>query len=60
MFLLEQKKNIDLSNTYVKITAEGKEFDDRFITIDSDFTPVDNGNNLGIFQLNRSLRYFTE
>ena len=52
---LRTKKNIDLSNTYVKITAEGKEFDDRFITIDSDFTPVDNGNNLGIFQLNRSL-----
>ena len=44
-----------MSNTYVKITAEGKEFDDQWITIDSDFTPVANGNNLGIFQLNRSL-----
>ena len=52
---LRTKKNIDLSNTYVKITAEGKEFDDQRITIDSDFTPVANGNNLGIFQLNRSL-----
>ena len=52
---LRTKKNIDLTNQYVKITAEGKEFDDQIVLIDSDFTPVNNGNNLGIFQLNRSL-----
>ena len=52
---LRTKKNIDLSNTYVKITAKGKEYDDQIVIIESDFTPVNNGNKLGIFQLNRSL-----
>ena len=52
---LRTKKNIDLSNTYVNITADGNEFDNQIITIDSDITTVDNGNNLSIMQLNRSL-----
>ena len=52
---LRTKKNIDLSNQYVKMTADGNEFDDQTIAIDSDITTVDNGNNLGIMQLNRSL-----
>ena len=53
---LRTKKNIDLSNQYVKMTADGNEFDSQLITIDSDITTVDNGNNLGIMQLNRYLR----
>ena len=50
---LRTKKNIDLSNQYVKMTADGNEFDNQIITIDSDFRTVPNGNNLGIMQLNR-------
>ena len=42
---LRTKKNIDLSNTYVNITADGNELDSQLITIDSDITTVDNGNN---------------
>ena len=53
---LRTKKNIDLSNTYVKMTADGNEFDDQIITIDSDFITVPNGNNLSIMQLNQGLR----
>ena len=52
---LRTKKNIDLSNTYVNMTADGNEFDNQIITIDSDFRTVPNGNNLGIMQLHRSL-----
>ena len=52
---LRTKKNIDLSNQYVKMTADGNEFDNQIITIDSDFRTVPNGNNLGIMQLNRYL-----
>ena len=52
---LRTKKNIDLSNTYVNITADGNEFDDQITRIDSDFTTIPNGNNLGIMQLSRSL-----
>ena len=52
---LTTKKNIDLSNQYVKMTADGNEFDNQTVAIDSDITTVDNGNNLGIMQLNRSL-----
>ena len=52
---LRTKKNIDLSNTYVNMTADGNEFDNQIITIDSDITTVDNGNNLGIMQLNQRL-----
>ena len=52
---LRTKKNIDLTNTYVNMTADGNEFDDRFVVIDSDITTVHNGNNLDIIQLNRSL-----
>ena len=52
---LRTKKNIDLSNQYVKMTADGNEFDNQIITIDSDFRTVPNGNNLGIMQLNRFL-----
>ena len=53
---LRTKKNIDLSNTYVNMTADGNELDSQLITIDSDITTVDNGNNLSIMQLNRYLR----
>ena len=53
---LRTKKNIDLSNQYLKMTSDGNEFDSQLITIDSDITTVDNGNNLGIMQLNRHLR----
>ena len=53
---LRTKKNIDLSNQYLKMTSDGNEFDFQLITIDSGITTVDNGNNLGIMQLNRSLR----
>ena len=53
---LRTKKNIDLSNQYLKMTADGNELDSQLITIDSDITTVDNGNNLGIMQLNRYLR----
>ena len=53
---LRTKKNIDLSNQYLKMTADGNEFDSQLITIDSDITTVDNGNNLSIMQLNRYLR----
>ena len=53
---LRTKKNIDLSNQYLKMTADGNEFDSQLITIDSDITTVDNGNNLGIMQLNQYLR----
>ena len=53
---LRTKKNIDLSNTYVNMTADGNEFDDQIISIGSDFTTVPNGNNLAIMQLNRYLR----
>ena len=53
---LRTKKNIDLSNQYLKMTADENEFDSQLITIDSDITTVDNGNNLGIMQLNRYLR----
>ena len=49
------KRNIDLSNTYVNMTADGNQLDSQLITIDSDITTVDNGNNLGIMQLNRYL-----
>ena len=52
---LRTKKNIDLSNTYLKMTSDGNEFDFQLITIDAGITTVDNGNNLGIMQLNRSL-----
>ena len=52
---LRTKKNIDLSNTYVNMTADGNEFDDQIISISSDITTVPNGNNLGIMQLNRLL-----
>ena len=52
---LRTKKNIDLSNTYVNMTADGNEFDDQTVVMDSDITTVNNGNNLGIMQLNRSL-----
>ena len=52
---LRTKKNIDLSNTYVNMTADGNELDSQLITIDSDITTVDNGNNLSIMQLNRPL-----
>ena len=52
---LRTKKNIDLSNQYVKMTADGNEFDNQIITIDSDFRTVPNGNNLGIMQLNNIL-----
>ena len=55
MFLLEQKKNIDLTNQYVKMTADGNEFDDQIITIDSDFRTVPNRNNLSIMQFTRRL-----
>ena len=51
MFLLEQKKNIDLSKTYVNMT-DVNEFDDQIIAIVSDITTVPNGS---IMQLNRSL-----
>ena len=53
---LRTKKNIDLSNTYLKMTSDGNEFDFQLITIDAGITTVDNGNNLGIMQLNRTLR----
>ena len=53
---LRTKKNIDLSNQYLKMTADGNEFDDQTIAIDSDITTVNNGNNLGIMQLNQYLR----
>ena len=53
---LRTKRNIDLSNTYVNMTADGNELDSQLITIDSDITTVDNGNNLSIMQLNRYLR----
>ena len=53
---LRTKKNIDLSNTYLKMTSDGNEFDFHLITIDAGITTVDNGNNLGIMQLNRTLR----
>ena len=53
---LRTKKNIDLSNTYVNMTADGNELGSQLITIDSDITTVDNGNNLSIMQLNRYLR----
>ena len=53
---LRTKKNVDLSNTYVNMTADGNEFEDQIITIDSDITTVLNGNNFGIIQLNRYLR----
>ena len=53
---LRTKKNINLSNTYVNITADGNEFDDQIIGIHSDFTTVPNGNNLGIMQLNNFLQ----
>ena len=49
------KKNIDLSNAYVNITADGNEFDDQTVAIDSDIRTVPNGNNLSIMQLNRRL-----
>ena len=52
---LRTKKNIDLSNHYVKMTADGNEFDDQTTAIDSDITTVPNGNNLSIMQLNRRL-----
>ena len=52
---LRTKKNIDLSNQYLKMTADGNEFDDQTIVIDSDITTVNNGNNLGIMQLNQRL-----
>ena len=52
---LRTKKNIDLTNTYVNMTADGNEFDDQAVVIDSDITTVHNGNNLDIIQLNRSL-----
>ena len=52
---LRTKKNIDLSNTCVNMTADGNEFDDQTVVIVSDITTVNNGNNLGIMQLNRSL-----
>ena len=52
---LRTKKNIDLSNQYLKMTSDGNEFDSQLITIDSDITTVDNGNNLGIMQLNQFL-----
>ena len=52
---LRTKKNIDLSNTYVNMTADGNEFDSQLININSDITTVDNGNNLSIMQLNRLL-----
>ena len=52
---LRTKQNIDLSNQYVKMTADGNEFDDQIITIDSDFRTVPNGNNLSIMQLNQRL-----
>ena len=52
---LRTKRNIDLSNTYVNMTADGNQLDSQLITIDSDITTVDNGNNLGIMQLNRYL-----
>ena len=52
---LRTKKNIDLSNTYVNITADGNEFDDQIVRVFSDFTTVPNGNNLGIMQLNNFL-----
>ena len=53
---LRTKKNIDLSNTYVNMAADGNELDSQLITINSDITTVDNGNNLSIMQLNRYLR----
>ena len=37
------------------MTADGNEFDDQTIAIDSDFRTVPNGNNLGIMQLNNIL-----
>ena len=52
---LRTKKNIDLSNTYVNMTADGNEFDDQAVVIDSDISTVHNGNNLDIIQLNRPL-----
>ena len=52
---LRTKKNIDLSTTYVNITADGNEFDDQIIGIFSDFTTIPNGNNLGIMRLNNFL-----
>ena len=52
---LRTKKNIDLSNTYVNMTADGNEFDDQTVVIVSDITTVNNGNNLSIMQLNRPL-----
>ena len=48
---LRTKKNIDLSNQYVKMTADGNEFDDQITRIDSDFTTIPNGNNLGIMRI---------
>ena len=48
---LRTKRNIDLSNTYVNMTADGNELDSQLITIDSDITTVDNGNNLSIMHL---------
>ena len=56
MFLLEQKRILICRIQYLKMTADGNEFDSQLITIDSDITTVDNGNNLGIMQLNRYLR----
>ena len=52
---LRTKKNIDLSNAHFNMTADGNEFDDQTIAIDSDFRTVPNGNNLSIMQLNRRL-----
>ena len=52
---LRTKKNIDLTNTYVNMTADENEFDDQIISIGSDITTVPNGNNLGIMKLNNFL-----
>ena len=53
---LRTKRNIDLSNTYVNMTADRNEFDPQLIIIDSNIATVPNGNNLGIMQLNKYLR----
>ena len=54
---IRTKKNIDLSNTYVNMTADGNEFDPQIITIDSDISILpSNTNKLGIMQLNEDLR----
>lgn len=55
---IRTKKNVNLSNTYVNMTADGNEFDPQIATINSDITilPNSGSNKLFIMQLNEDLR----